>query len=135
MKKALSSALYIYRQYQAATARSRSYKLLRYLLVSAVVAYVLLLSFPQVLFAHETSYKNFKIYSREPLDKELYTLIDRVETRLSASTINNQEVKPRIFLTNSHSLYALLSVYVGSNSFAKGFPALPTNNIFVNASD
>jgi len=28
-----------------------------------------------------------------------------------------------------------LSLYLGSNSFGKGFPALPTNNVFINKSD
>lgn len=135
MKKALSSALNIYRQYRAAKAQSRLYKALRYLTVSAVVAYVLLLSFPQVLFAHEISYKNFKVYSREPLDKNIYALLDNVDARLAASEINSKDVKPKIFLTNSHGLYAFLSLYIGTQSFAKALPVLPTDNVFVNKAD
>lgn len=135
MKKALSSALAGYRRYKAAKANSRTYRILRYLLVSIVVAYVLLISFPQVLFAHEISYRNLKVYSREPLDQNIYAVLDRVESRLATSEINNQEVKPKIFLTNGFSLYALLSLYLGSNSFGKGYAVLPTNNIFINKSD
>ena len=121
MNKALSSALAAYRRYRAAKANSRAYRVLRYLVVSIVVSYVLLLSFPQVLFAHEISYRSFTVYSREPLDQNIYAVLDKVESRLAASGINNQEVKPKIFLTNGFSLYALLSLYLGSNSFGKGY--------------
>lgn len=135
MKKALSSGLAAYRRYKAAKANSRAYRILRYVLVSTVVAYVLLLSFPQVLFAHEISYKSFTVYSREPLDQNIYAVLDKVESRLAASEINNQEVKPKIYLTNGFSLYALLSLYLGGNSFGKGYAALPTSNVFINKSD
>jgi len=135
MKKALASVIGVYRQYMAAEANSRAYRVFRYLVISIVVSYVLLLCFPQVLFAHEISYRNLKVYSREPLDQNIYAVLDRVESRLATSEINNQEVKPKIFLTNGFSLYALLSLYLGSNSFGKGYAALPTNNIFINKSD
>ena len=36
---------------------------------------------------------------------------------------------------NSTRLYASLSLYLGSNSFGKGFGALPTTNVFINACD
>lgn len=130
-----SSGLAAYRRYKAAKANSRAYRILRYVLVSTVVAYVLLLSFPQVLFAHEISYKSFTVYSREPLDQNIYAVLDKVESRLAASEINNQEVKPKIYLTNGFSLYALLSLYLGGNSFGKGYAALPTSNVFINKSD
>lgn len=135
MKKALSSVLAAYRRYKAAKVNSRAYRVLRYLLISTVVAYVLLLSFPQALFAHEISYRNLTVFSGEPLDQNIYAVLDRVESRLATSEINNQEVKPRIFLANSFSFYSFLSLYLGSNSFGKGYAALPTSNIFINKSD
>ena len=136
MKKPLSTAIAAaYRQYRAAKANSRTYRVLRYLVISIVVSYVLVLCFPQLLFAHEISYRNLTVYSREPFDQNVYAVLDRVESRLAASEINNQEVKPKIFLTNGFSLYSLLSLYLGRNSFGKGYAALPTNNIFINKSD
>ena len=135
MRNLVTSVLRAYRQYRIAKAKSRPYKVLRYAVFAAVLGYLLLLSFPQVLFAHESSYKNFKVYSREPLDQSLYAVIDKAAAKLSASGINNDEVKPRIFLTNSHSLYAVLSLYIGGNSFGKGYPILPSDNIFINQAD
>lgn len=135
MRNALSSTLTTYRQYRAAKANSRAYRIVRYLFLSAAVAYVLLLSFPQVLFAHEISHGSFKVYSRDPLDQNIYVVLDEANSRLAASEINNQEVRPKIFLTNSHSVYALMGLSLGGNSFGKGFAALPTSNIFINRSD
>jgi hypothetical protein len=135
MKNTLTSALTSYREFRAAKAQNRPYRVIRNLLVSLVAAYLLLLSFPQVLFAHEVSYKNFTVYSRAPLDKNIYAVLDKVETRLSGSAINNQAVKPQVFLINTHGLYKVMSLFVGGNSFGKGFPILPTNNIFINRSD
>src|SRR5713226_4835710 len=130
MNKALSSALAAYRRYRAAKTNSRAYRVLRYLVVLIVVSYVLLLCFPQVLFAHEISYRNLKVYSREPLDQNIYAVLDKVESRLATSEINNQEVRPKIFLTNGFGFYAWLSLHLGSDSFGKGFAVLPTANIF-----
>src|SRR2546427_8876697 len=83
MKGTLSSALTVYRQYRVAKAKNRAYRILRYVLMFAIVGYVLLLSFPQVLFAHETSYRNLKVYSREPLDQNIYAVLDKVESKLA----------------------------------------------------
>jgi hypothetical protein len=135
MQKPLASIFNSYREFRAAKARNRPYRVLRNVIVSLAVAYLLLLSFPQVLFGHQVSYKNFTVHSREPLDQNVYVVLDRVGTRLSASPLNDEAIKPRVFLVNSHGLYRMMSFFVGGNSFGKGFPMLPTQNIFINKSD
>lgn len=135
MSNALSSAFHAYRRYRAAKAKSRIYRAGRYAFYSLIAAYVLLLCFPQVLFAHQVTYKNFTVYSREPLDQNAYAMLDKVEARLATSPLNNDQVKPKIFLTNSQRLYSPLNLYVGANSFARALPVLPTSNIFVNEAD
>lgn len=135
MKIGLSSALTAYRDYRRAVAKNRAYRFTRYAFFGFVLAYLLLLSFPQVLFAHQISYKNFRVYSREPLGQDAFAVLDRVETRLAQSEIYNTDVKPKIFLVNSHGLYSLLSLHLGGNSFGKGFALLPTANVFINKAD
>ena len=135
MNNTISSAWDAYRRYRAAKAQSKLYRGIRYAFVSLAAAYVLLLCFPQVLFAHQVTYKNFTVYSRQPLDQNVYAMLDKVEARLATSEINNTQVRPKIFLTNSQRLYSLLSVYIGANSFGKGFGVLPTNNVFINEAD
>ena len=115
--------------------KSKLYRTGRYVFLSLAAAYLLLLNFPQVLFAHEVSYKNLTIYSREPLDQSVHSMLDKVEARLSASPLNTPEVKPKIFLTGSQRLYTMFSLYVDSNSFGKGFSLLPTSNVFINDAD
>lgn len=135
MKSFITSALASYREFRRAKANSRAYKITRNVVLLFGAACVLLLSFPQLLFAHEVSYKNFRVYSREPLDQNINTVLDRVQSRLATSSINNDEVKPKVFLINSFRFYEGLSLYLGAHSFGKGFPLLPTNNIFINKSD
>lgn len=124
-----------YREYRAAVKKNKPYKVVRYTLLLIAAAFVFLLVYPQVLFAHEVRYKNFTVYSRQPLDQGIYTLLDKVEAQLSASPINDTSVHPKIFLTNSQRLYSLLSLYIGANSFGKGYPLLPTSNVFINEAD
>ena len=115
--------------------QSRSYKIARAAGLLAAAAYILLLCFPQPLFAHQITFKNFTVYARQPLDSNIYKVLDRVDARLATSPLNTAEVKPGIFLVNSTGLYAAFSLYLGNNSFGKGFGALPTSNVFINACD
>jgi hypothetical protein len=135
MKEELTSMMAAYRHYRAAKAKSRMYRGVRYAFFSMVLAYISLLCFPQVLFGHQVSSGNLTVYSREPLDQNMDTVLERVQQRLAASPINSTEVKPKIFITNSFRFYSTLSLYLGSNSFGKGYAALNTNNVFINKSD
>src|SRR5262245_21574656 len=92
VRTATSALVTAYRRYRAA----RMSRLLRQLPAWIGATYLLLLCFPRVLFAHELSYRNLIVYSREPLDKSIYDVLDRVESRLAASEINDV-VTPRIF--------------------------------------
>jgi hypothetical protein len=135
MNKTISSVLTAYRSYRAAKASNRAYRITRNLFASAGIGYLLLLSFPQPLFAHEISYKNLTVYSREPFDENIYKVLDKVESSLNASEIKNQEVRPKIFLTGSFGFYSWVSLHIGGNSFGKGFGPIPTTNVFINKSD
>lgn len=115
--------------------KSKLRRVARYAFLSLAVVYIFLLIYPQVLFAHEISYKNFTVYSREPLTQDVQMMLDKVEQRLSTSPLNTTDVKPKILLTNSHRLYSFLSLYTGGNSFGKGFSLLPTSNVFINKAD
>lgn len=94
MRNALHSALDLYRQYRQARVNSRAYRTIRYLVLSIVGAYILLLSFPQVLFAHEMSYKNFEVYSREPLDKEARVLNSLTDRSRSVDCLRDEFLEP-----------------------------------------
>jgi hypothetical protein len=132
MKQAIILILNAYRQYRAAKAKSKTYQIFRYSLLVIVGAYFLTICFPQYLFANEIAHKNFKVYSRENLDENIYKVLDDAETRLSKSTIYDAEISRRVFLTNSHSFYAFLS-NKAFRSFANSVPVI--DNILINKSD
>jgi hypothetical protein len=119
----------------ARSRQSRVYRIARVVALLSAVAYVLLLSFPQPLFAHEMTFKNFTVYAREPLAGGISAVLDKVDARLATSPLYTPDLRPKIFLVNSTRLYASLSLYLGSNSFGKGFAVLPAANVFINAYD
>lgn len=113
-------------------ATDKVYRVLRYFVTAVFVGYLLTICFPQYLFAHEVTYKSFTVYSREPLDEHIYKVLDDAEARLSRSTIHDQGARRRVFLTDSHGMYAFLS-NKAFRSFANSLPFV--DNILVNESD
>jgi hypothetical protein len=99
------------------------------------IAYLLLLAFPQPLFAHTLAYGNFTVYARAPIDSRMTAVLDGVESRLRTAGIESRAVRPRIFLTGSSRFYRAIRLGVGQNSFGNGFGALPTRNVFINRHD
>lgn len=132
MRKVITPMLNAYRQYRAAKAKSKAYKVLRYFVTAVFVAYLLTICFPQYLFAHEVTYQNFTVYSKAPFDKRIYKVLDDAEARLSKSTIYDRAISRRVFLTNSHGLYVFLS-NKAFRSFANSVPLI--DNILINKSE
>jgi len=96
------------------------------------VAYVLLLYFPQPLFAYSTRYESFQVYSRQPIQPELVAVLDSAEARLKTSPIYDASSTRYIYLTDSYGVYALLS-HKAYKSFANSVPFI--RNVFINKSD
>src|SRR4029078_9338543 len=113
MRSAISAARRAWHRFLGARASSRAYRGLRYVIATAALAYVFLLSFPQALFCYEISHHNFTVYSREPLDPNVHGVLDSVEARLSTSGIYDKSLKPRIFISDSHGLYTLRLLQAG----------------------
>ncbi len=101
MKKILSSIFNAYRKYRTFTKQSKTYKAVKYSLVTVFAGYGLILVFPQVLFAHEVSYKNFNFYSRQPLDESVYKVLDFAEARLEKSPLYDKNLTKK-FLSAIH---------------------------------
>ena len=96
------------------------------------IAYLLLLYFPQPLFAYSTQHEKFQIYSRQPIQPELASLLDTAEARLRRSAIYEADGPRRIYLTDGFGVYALLS-HKAYKSFANSVPYF--ENVIVNKSD
>jgi hypothetical protein len=102
---------------------------------SLVAAYLLLLCFPQAAFAHKVVYKTFTVYSSDPPGRHLPVVLDRAESLLAASPINDRALATQIVLLKTPARYSALSLYLGGRSFGKSFAALPPDNVFINACD
>ena len=132
VKKYLASATGSYRRYRSFKKKNRTYKIVSYALTAVFSAYALTLIFPQFLFAHEVSHKNFKVYARQPLDESITRVLDSAEERLKKSPIYDESVREKIFISDSFGFYVFLST-VKYNSFANTIPGV--GNIRVNKSD
>ncbi len=102
-----------------------------YVLAGLFAIYGILLIFPQVLFAHEVSYKNFNVYARQPFDDSLGKVLDAAEARLLKSPIYDNRQAEKIFIGDSFSFYNFLSPTSGK-SFASALPGV--GNIRINKS-
>ncbi len=112
--------------------KSKSQKVTEALMLTLLLAYLLLLSFPQVVFARSVTYHNFRVYSTAPIDGSIYTDLDKAERKLAASEINDPRVSYRVFLCPSHAAFAFFAPGART-AFADNLPFV--HNIFVNTAD
>ena len=110
----------------------RVHKIASMVLAVAGISYLLLLVFPQALFAYSAEHGKFRVYSREPLGIEIAQVLDKAEDKLKNSPIYDADVRRDIYLTDSHSMYALLS-HKAYRSFANSVPFI--DNVFINKTD
>lgn len=110
----------VYREYRIFT-RNKVYRIFRYVFTGIFTAYLLTLVFPQYLFAHDISYKNFRVYSNQPLDGNIERVLDLAEARLEKSPIYDKELTERIFICDSFALYTFLSP-TSRKAFANTLP-------------
>ena len=96
------------------------------------IAYLLLINFPQTLLAHSTTYGKFNVYSAQPAEPEIRSVLDAAEQRLQTSPLYDDSVGRRIYLTTGFGMYALLS-NKAYGSFANSVPFV--NNVIVNKTD
>ena len=111
---------------------SRIYKIASISAAVIGVAYLLLLFFPQPLFAYSVKYGNFNIHSREPIGPEIETVLNEAEVRLRRSPIYDETIRRHIYLTNGYGMYAFLS-HKAYASFANSVPFI--ENVFINKTD
>lgn len=105
MKTILSAIFNPYRKYRAFAKRNKTYKIINYSFSSIFGIYALLLIFPQFLYGHEISHKNFKVYSREPIGENIFRVLDSAEARLMESPIYNKDLRENLLFADSFGFY------------------------------
>lgn len=104
------------------------------LLTALVGIYVVILLFPQMLFANSIDYKNFKVYyHQDDLNIEaLKSVLDASEVLLSDSHLYNTSHKQEVFLSDSFKEFTFFSL-VSRKAFAVNYPI--TQHIFLSETD
>ena len=108
------------------------YKIVSIVVPIAAFFYLILLAFPQALFAYSTEHGKFRVYSREVIGEEIVQVLNRAEAKLMMSPIYDGEARRDVYLTGSHGMYALLS-HKAYRSFANSVPYI--DNIIINKTD
>ena len=112
--------------------KSRSRRIADALATALLLVYLLLLCFPQMVFARSVTYRNFRIYSTAPIDGSIYPVLDKAAQKLAGSEINDPQTLHCIFLCPSHAAFAFFAP-MARTAFADNLPF--SHNIFVNAAD
>ena len=77
--------------------------------LTVIFAYGTVLAFPEPLFAHKYSYKNFIVYSRSPLDDRIRTELDVASQRIAKSELNDPTIIHRVFVAGSSGWYGFFN--------------------------
>lgn len=94
--------------------------------------YILVILFPQFLFANKLDYKNFEVYYHTDIDaQEIKYVLD-----LSADLLKESELKrstnQKVFITDSYNEFTFFAL-LSRKSFAVNYPVI--QNIFLTKSD
>ncbi len=108
--------------------RTKKTRIANYLISGLVAIYVVILFYPNFLFGYSVEYKCFKVYSTQALGDNIYKILGKAETNLSASEIYDRGLTQNIYLCNNYTLYSFLAP-IARKAFACGYPLI--NNIFV----
>ena len=112
--------------------KSRASRAADALLTMILMAYLIVLWFPQIVFARSVSYRHFQVYSVAPLDPNIRTVLDKTERRLDACEINEPQAVHRVFVCPSHAAFRFFSPFQ-PEAFAANLPF--RHNIFINTAD
>jgi hypothetical protein len=112
--------------------KNKKVRIANYATSCLLIIYFGLIIYPNFLFGHSLKYKNFNVYSTQPLGDSTESVLDKVELKLSVSEIYDQNQTHNIYLCNNYTLYTFLAP-LSRKAFACNYPLI--NNIFIANSD
>ena len=78
-------------------------------LVVASVAYLILLAYPQPLFAYELTHAGITVHADDPIPDTMRATLERVRARLDRSPLIDHTRTPQIFICNAPWRFALFA--------------------------
>jgi hypothetical protein len=108
-------------------------KIFKWIFRGIGLAYILILVFPQFVFANKLEYKNFSIYfhSNEINREKLKSIVDKSTDLLKGTELFNTEINQDIFICSDYSEFTFFAL-LSRKAFAVNYPI--TQNIFLSKS-
>lgn len=103
-------------------------------LLMPILAFIGLLAWPQPMFAHHATYRNYDVWSDRPIDPAIRTVLDDATRRLRRSELYDPAQRFRIFLCNDDWRLALYSQHFSSRMGGLADDWL-TRNIYLREAD
>ena len=108
-------------------------KVIKATLTTLIAIYILLILFPQVLFANKIEYKSFEVYYHNNINEQkLKSVLDQSEKLLQESDLKSHSETQQLFLTDSYSEFSFFAL-LSKNAFAVNYPVI--QNIFLTKSN
>lgn len=102
-------------------------------LTTLIAIYILLILFPQLLFANKMEYKSFEVYYHNTINEQkLKSVLDVSEELLEESELKSNFETQQLFLTDSYNEFTFFAL-LSKNAFAVNYPVV--QNIFLTKSD
>jgi len=106
----------------------------RRMIVAVLSVYLLILIFPELLFAHHLRHRNFHVYSEIPIDRGIIPILDEAATLMARSSLDDPRMEHRLFLCNSPLKRRLLAPR-SDGSFGTTYFVLLRRNTILNRTD
>jgi hypothetical protein len=117
-----------------AEGRRRWFRVARRTIAVLLSAYLLILLFPEPLFAHHLSYRNFQIYSEIPIDRSIIPILDEAAALMARSSLDDPAMEHRLFLCDSPLKRRVLMPTTGG-AFGATYAAVFRRNTILSRTD
>ena len=101
------------------------------ILIVPILLYIGILLYPNPFFSHKYEYKNFTVYSDEPIVKEIELVLDDTQHRIEKSELYSPTDEHKIFICNATWRLALFTRNPQSGGAVNPF----SPNVFIRESD
>ena len=78
-------------------------------IVTVSLAYLVLLAYPQPLFAYEMEHAGITVYSTAPIPDAMRTTLDRVRMRINRSPLIDGTERQQVFICHAPWVFALFA--------------------------
>ncbi len=108
-------------------------KILNWFCGGISLTYILIIIFPQFIFANKLEYKNFSVYyhSNEISPENIKSVLDESQKLLMITELFNTDIHQDVFICNSHNEFTFFALF-SRKAFAVNYPL--TQNIFLSKS-